>query len=354
MFTAILFVFVAAAQPSAVEPMTVNQAGQNSQREGNVADTIVSVLTGLKPRFRFEILDAQIEKDRIILYGILESAEQRDAFEVNAEDELKESKDFDVPGKQQMKVDVSKMYVVPGKRMSDMAKLLLVEKFFDDTLSEFVERTTASNLTVGELVIRGKIRVLHYEPLIGRITLCGVVPDNYELDRVKRALLRLNGVTAVVTDHVLLSDARRPSNDATDVYFDTLPLFSEAMSALKRRSGRELVCLTDEMIRMGRFVPTVWYLRAAGHLMEGDSYLARGDVRLGNAEGNRHGLLQNFQGHLRIQLEKMVAHGPFISTNTVELPCPSRSASTAADANSCTPSVISLSSTGTLKTLQHD
>jgi len=328
----LLIVFTALAQVADADPAA--SSAPIGKGMTSTTDRILFALEEFLEKQGVEVLEAEVVKyksddgdplEKVLLYGIRSPDVSEQDFTAKAKDELK--KKVGVIGWPQLtqprEVDVSKMLVFDTSSMSDMRRLLLVERILDDMLSEVVERTTRANVTVDVIRLRGKVRILHYNVKDRRMTLCGVVSNGRERQRIEQMLLRLKDVEDVVSDHVLLTDARSLSADTADSYLDTRPLHCEAMSALKHSSGPELVCFADEMIRMGRFSSSVWYLRAAGHLMSGNDILAVGDLRIAGADRDRHGLLEKFQGHQRIKLERMVAHGPFITFTSPQIPCSS-------------------------------
>ncbi|MCB9807813.1 hypothetical protein H6770_01000 [Candidatus Peribacteria bacterium] len=115
-------------------------------------------------------------------------------------------------------------------------------------------------------------------------------------------------------DERLVAWMKESDREALVVHRNTQELYGEAIHALNDGISHRVIALCDQMIRMGRFSTSVWYLRAAASLQSGDEFLARGNARLAGAEQRRHTLFERLQGPMRIYLEKMIIQeGPFVS-----------------------------------------
>lgn len=246
--------------------------------------------------------------------GLLSAATQGQRLQQEAEMELESRKEeIGWPLVHPVRVDVSQMYVEAGRPFSDMAKVLVIERFMDDVLTEQMDRPPKPGDVVQEPRVIGRMRVLLYDPHLRQVCLCGAAPNHHDLARIACAVQRLPGVDRVCAAHVLLIDARKEETTDRDIHYQTATIFGEAIGAARHCEGPKLIALADMMIRQGRISPSVWYLRAAGHLLCGDDIHARGDVRLAGVDIRRHRLLEGFQGPLRDRLEFLVEASPFVS-----------------------------------------
>ncbi|MCB9924524.1 MAG: hypothetical protein H6822_20265 [Planctomycetaceae bacterium] len=251
------------------------------------------------------------ERPSVALRGILIAENQREQLRAAATRVLEPHKSkLGWPPEVPLDVDVSGMYIAHGRPLSDMARLLLIERYMDDVLTDQPDRLVK--------IVRlpqktGTVRILHYDSHFRHVSLCGAVPSNRERQRITSAIERLQCVDEVDSSRVLLIDARVAVTEP-DVHRNTQELYGEAIHALNDGISHRVIALCDQMIRMGRFSTSVWYLRAAASLQSGDEFLARGNARLAGAEQRRHTLFERLQGPMRIYLEKMIIQeGPFVS-----------------------------------------
>lgn len=250
--------------------------------KAETARSIIAVLDEVKSEVDFTIVDADVRKDDVILYGVLYTPES-DKLKLLAKLALEKADLKNVP----TQVDVSMMRLAVGQTTPRA-------------------RIQQMNQLMADMVPRGKLSVLQYDIVAGLISIYGVVPNEADGLRLEEALLRLPGIKKVVRDDLLVFESRPASN------VDGLLSIGKVVGALRKGLGQEVVALSAKLIRSGSMGSSVWYLRAAGHLMIGNDYLAQGDVLIAGPESERFALLTSFQGSLRTRLERMVHKGAII------------------------------------------
>ncbi len=159
------------------------------------------------------------------------------------------------------------------------------------------------------------LRVGRYDPIQRYVRLCGLVRDHEVRARAQAVLLATGELDVVDVASVVVID--QPESERATAF-----VFTEALHALKRGRGDQVVAWSTHMLQRGRNRPLVWYLRASGHLLLGDRETGIADVRMavaleGEGAYGRHSTrfhaFQSFQGPWRFELERLVAFGRTIS-----------------------------------------
>lgn len=153
-----------------------------------------------------------------------------------------------------------------------------------------------------------------FSPSAETIFLCGTVETGDHLPLVADLATRVAGVAHVNVRDLIVTD-----QDA----FQGSHLWerSDLYKALRTGQGHAMVATADLMLRRGYRRADAWYLRAVGHLLNGQQIEAVGDVRIAAAlesdlvfqDSSRFVALARFQGPLRIHLERLAALGPSAS-----------------------------------------
>ena len=145
-----------------------------------------------------------------------------------------------------------------------------------------------------------KTKILSFDPSQKRLAVCGVVSAIEERDLFKTAFSRLDWLESVDCSQVFVMD---------DITLESSlsMLANDAYRMLRVDDGRGLLRVTEKMIRGGRIDPSVWYLRAAGFLLEGDRRAAIGAVRLAEYHPLRYRIFELWQRvPLRREMEMMI------------------------------------------------
>jgi hypothetical protein len=167
------------------------------------------------------------------------------------------------------------------------------------------------------------VRVQRFSLETGVLAVGGVAGGAADRARLIRTLEKLP-VVKRVEDRDLLVAASFPSDDSASVFYN------RAVAALGRQSGREMVEASSQVVRQGHskraIVIRAWYLRAAGHLLQGQAEQAVGDLRVADALEQRWGqadfylALERFQGPSRDTLGRLIDAGPRGALTTPDRP----------------------------------
>ncbi len=226
------------------------------------------------------------------VFGFLAEGSQREAVETEGLKALvREAERGELP-RAPAAVDASGMVVLGTSPLFPLEYVMMLDRLMAD---------------VPACLIRPKT----YHPATRALSLCGVVESEELLGLVESRLPALAGVDAVDVGSVILADQRAFSGAHVWGHHDV-------HAAVREWRPEDVVDATTRLIRRGYSWPDAWFLRAAGHLMEGREADAVGDVRIARAiesdrsyyRSQRFRAIERVQGPVRTQLERMVALGP--------------------------------------------
>lgn len=248
------------------------------------------------------------QSTRLFLRGLASSASQLDTVREQATGFVNEQSvrdELGVDGTDKLKVDVSRIDVVPGGPSTPMLRVLSIERLMNRALSEIPHPGPPFASTES----RGRVAIQAYDERDGVVVLTGVARNASEWLRVMSIAKNADDIETVLLGDAIVMDAL-PLYEGEDRYSDRG--LHDSLIALKWTDGRAILEATDFLLRQGKTSATTWHLRAAGHLLTGDDHGAAGCMRVSGDVLARYPAFEFFQGIDRVSYERMVAAEPFI------------------------------------------